>query len=93
LGNQPDRDTATSRPLDRGDPLLDSSTRTHYCGGCRAEISAAPWWKGSRTLLENLPGLARNFRQSRAFPADLPTFSFCSRGAERLEFGKNPFDF
>jgi hypothetical protein len=40
------------------------------------------------------PGLPRNFRQSHAFPADLPTFSaFCSRGAERLGFGKNPFDF
>src|SRR5580692_7586237 len=90
-----DRHTATSRPLDRGDPLPrqlnQNALLRRVSGGNKRSAMAGT----ARELCSKIcPGLPRNFRQSHAFPADLPTFSaFCSRGAERLEFGKNPFDF
>jgi hypothetical protein len=58
LGNQPR--TAIPRPRVRSIAAirsLDSSTRTHYCGGCRAEISAALW-------LERLANSVRKFARA-----------------------------
>ena len=55
-----DRAAAIPRPLDRGDPLLKSSTSTNYCGGCRAKISARPCEQLRIDLPRVCPGVSRN---------------------------------